>query len=163
MISLEEKIEELFPMYTVVPEGITNNADQFFIIEKVTNTKIASICITKKYTKITATVRELPFVHKVELNPVNEAVKDWFYMHSKYRIQLMFRFIRFELLFFHLDTHIRSLDLSFRAYNCLNREGYTTPREISTLSLNQLRAMDHLGQRSFEEIVDTMKLFNIFT
>lgn len=52
-----------------------------------------------------------------------------------------------------LDLTIQELDLSVRSYNCLEREGYLTVRQIITLSQQELASINQLGERSVKEIV----------
>ena len=62
------------------------------------------------------------------------------------------------------DTHvpIANMDLSVRAYNCLQRAGYHTLYDILQIPDERtLRVIRNLGARSMQEIVDKVHSYNL--
>ena len=57
------------------------------------------------------------------------------------------------------DTPIEQLNLSARAYNGLKRAGINTLGDISSLSRDQLLEIKNLGNKSVDEICNTVKSF----
>ena len=55
-----------------------------------------------------------------------------------------------------LSMPIEDLDLSVRSYNCLKREGINTVSELVALSETQLMNIRNFGQKSVDEVRDTL-------
>jgi len=53
--------------------------------------------------------------------------------------------------------HIRELNLSVRAYNCLMRSGITTIEELSEKTAEDMMRVRNLGRSSLTEILNVMK------
>jgi len=58
-----------------------------------------------------------------------------------------------------LSTHIDSLGLSARSFNCLDRSNITLIGEIVLMSVNDLKNVKNLGKKSYDEIVDKIQEF----
>lgn len=58
-----------------------------------------------------------------------------------------------------LTTHIDSLGLSARSFNCLDRSNITLIGEIALMSVNDLKNVKNLGKKSYDEIVDKVQEF----
>ena len=56
---------------------------------------------------------------------------------------------------------IESLQFSKRTFNCLNRAGITTLGEILCLSEEDLLRIRNLGVQSLNEIIDTLKKYDL--
>lgn len=55
------------------------------------------------------------------------------------------------------DILIDELELSVRSYNCLKRAGVETIGQLVTKSESELSAIPNFGQKSIEEVIDTLK------
>lgn len=55
------------------------------------------------------------------------------------------------------DTLIEDLDLSVRAFNCLKRSGITKVGQVLTMSRDDLLAVRNFGEKSLNELRDTLK------
>lgn len=55
------------------------------------------------------------------------------------------------------DILIDELELSVRSYNCLKRAGVETIGQLVTKSESELQAIPNFGQKSIEEVIDTLK------
>jgi DNA-directed RNA polymerase subunit alpha len=58
-----------------------------------------------------------------------------------------------------LTTHIDSLGLSARSFNCLDRSNIKLVGEIALMSTNDLKNVKNLGKKSYDEIVDKLQEF----
>ncbi|MBU1658609.1 DNA-directed RNA polymerase subunit alpha [bacterium] len=58
-----------------------------------------------------------------------------------------------------LTTHIDSLGLSARSFNCLDRSNIKLIGEITLMSHNDLKNVKNLGKKSYDEIVDKVQEF----
>jgi len=58
-----------------------------------------------------------------------------------------------------LATHIDSLGLSARSFNCLDRSAITLIGEIVLMSVNDLKNVKNLGKKSYDEIVEKVLEF----
>jgi DNA-directed RNA polymerase subunit alpha len=58
-----------------------------------------------------------------------------------------------------LTTHIDSLGLSARSFNCLDRASINLIGEIVLMSTNDLKNVKNLGKKSYDEIVDKVQEF----
>ncbi|WP_294962918.1 DNA-directed RNA polymerase subunit alpha [Sulfurimonas sp.] len=58
-----------------------------------------------------------------------------------------------------LVTHIDSLGLSARSFNCLDRSSIKLVGEIALMSQNDLKNVKNLGKKSYDEIVDKLQEF----
>jgi len=58
-----------------------------------------------------------------------------------------------------LVTHIDSLGLSARSFNCLDRSNIKLIGEIALMSQNDLKNVKNLGKKSYDEIVDKLQEF----
>ena len=58
-----------------------------------------------------------------------------------------------------LSTHIDSLGLSARSFNCLDRSNITLIGEIALMSVNDLKNVKNLGKKSYDEIVEKVLEF----
>ena len=58
-----------------------------------------------------------------------------------------------------LVTHIDSLGLSARSFNCLDRSAITLVGEIVLMSVNDLKNVKNLGKKSYDEIVEKVQEF----
>ncbi|WP_415396826.1 DNA-directed RNA polymerase subunit alpha [Sulfurimonas sp. CS5] len=58
-----------------------------------------------------------------------------------------------------LVTHIDSLGLSARSFNCLDRSSIKLIGEIALMSQNDLKNVKNLGKKSYDEIVDKLQEF----
>ncbi|MDA3908914.1 MAG: DNA-directed RNA polymerase subunit alpha [Sulfurimonas sp.] len=58
-----------------------------------------------------------------------------------------------------LVTHIDSLGLSARSFNCLDRSSIKLTGEIALMSQNDLKNVKNLGKKSYDEIVDKLQEF----
>lgn len=58
-----------------------------------------------------------------------------------------------------LSTHIDSLGLSARSFNCLDRSSIKLIGEIALMSQNDLKNVKNLGKKSYDEIVDKLQEF----
>ena len=58
-----------------------------------------------------------------------------------------------------LTTHIDSLGLSARSFNCLDRSNITLIGEIALMSVNDLKNVKNLGKKSYDEIVEKVLEF----
>lgn len=56
------------------------------------------------------------------------------------------------------EQDIEILDLGVRPYNCLTKAGYTTIGKVLTLTRSQLEAIDQLGLKSIDEIIEKVRL-----
>lgn len=56
-----------------------------------------------------------------------------------------------------LDYTIENLELSVRSYNGLNRAGYTTVRQIITLTKDELKTFEKMGTKSVNEIEEKIR------
>ncbi|MCK5945763.1 MAG: DNA-directed RNA polymerase subunit alpha [Mycoplasmataceae bacterium] len=56
---------------------------------------------------------------------------------------------------------ITSLDLSVRSYNCLKRAGYESIEDLSKLTKKDLKAINNLGAKSVEEIIEKLEENNV--
>jgi DNA-directed RNA polymerase subunit alpha len=54
------------------------------------------------------------------------------------------------------DRLIEELDIGVRAYNCLKRAGIQTIGDLVTRSKSELNAIPNFGQRSTEEVIDSL-------
>jgi len=54
------------------------------------------------------------------------------------------------------DTPIEELDLSVRAFNCLKRSGITRVGQVLTMSQDDLLAVRNFGEKSLNELKDTL-------
>jgi DNA-directed RNA polymerase subunit alpha len=54
------------------------------------------------------------------------------------------------------DRLIEELDIGVRAYNCLKRAGIQTIGDLITRSKSELNAIPNFGQRSTEEVIDSL-------
>ena len=54
------------------------------------------------------------------------------------------------------DRLIEELDIGVRAYNCLKRAGIQTIGDLVTRSRSELNAIPNFGQRSTEEVIDSL-------
>ena len=55
------------------------------------------------------------------------------------------------------DILIDELELSVRSYNCLKRAGVETIGQLVTKSESELSAIPNFGQKSIEEVIETLK------
>ena len=55
-----------------------------------------------------------------------------------------------------VPVSITSLDLSVRSYNCLKRAGYESLEELAKLTKKDLKAINNLGAKSVEEIIEKL-------
>ncbi len=60
-----------------------------------------------------------------------------------------------------LDLIIDDLDFSQRSSNALKKKGFKTLRDISKLDREKLNQIDNLGQKSVQEIIEKLKMYNI--
>lgn len=60
-----------------------------------------------------------------------------------------------------LNIPIEELELSVRAYNCLKRSQIRTVGDLMQLTHAQLKDLRNLGNKSYEEILDTLKQRNL--
>jgi len=58
-----------------------------------------------------------------------------------------------------LSTHIDSLGLSARSFNCLDRSSISLIGEIVLMSVNDLKNVKNLGKKSYDEIVEKVLEF----
>ncbi len=58
-----------------------------------------------------------------------------------------------------LTTHIDSLGLSARSFNCLDRSNIKLIGEITLMSTNDLKNVKNLGKKSYDEIVEKVQEF----
>ena len=58
-----------------------------------------------------------------------------------------------------LATHIDSLGLSARSFNCLDRSNIKLVGEIALMSTNDLKNVKNLGKKSYDEIVEKLQEF----
>ncbi|MBL0708095.1 MAG: DNA-directed RNA polymerase subunit alpha [Sulfurimonas sp.] len=58
-----------------------------------------------------------------------------------------------------LSTHIDSLGLSARSFNCLDRSNIKLIGEIALMSQSDLKNVKNLGKKSYDEIVDKLQEF----
>jgi DNA-directed RNA polymerase subunit alpha len=58
-----------------------------------------------------------------------------------------------------LATHIDSLGLSARSFNCLDRSNIKLIGEIALMSQNDLKNVKNLGKKSYDEIVEKLQEF----
>lgn len=58
-----------------------------------------------------------------------------------------------------LTTHIDSLGLSARSFNCLDRSNISLIGEIVLMSVNDLKNVKNLGKKSYDEIVEKVQEF----
>ena len=58
-----------------------------------------------------------------------------------------------------LSTHIDSLGLSARSFNCLDRSSIKLIGEIALMSTNDLKNVKNLGKKSYDEIVEKLQEF----
>ena len=58
-----------------------------------------------------------------------------------------------------LTTHIDSLGLSARSFNCLDRSNIKLVGEIALMSTNDLKNVKNLGKKSYDEIVEKLQEF----
>jgi DNA-directed RNA polymerase subunit alpha len=58
------------------------------------------------------------------------------------------------------DTPIEELDLSVRAFNCLKRSGITRVGQVLTMSQDDLLAVRNFGEKSLNELKDTLTARN---
>jgi DNA-directed RNA polymerase subunit alpha len=58
-----------------------------------------------------------------------------------------------------LSTHIDSLGLSARSFNCLDRANIKLIGEIVLMSINDLKNVKNLGKKSYDEIVEKVQEF----
>ena len=58
-----------------------------------------------------------------------------------------------------LITHIDSLGLSARSFNCLDRSNIKLVGEIALMSTNDLKHVKNLGKKSYDEIVEKIQEF----
>jgi len=58
-----------------------------------------------------------------------------------------------------LVTHIDSLGLSARSFNCLDRSSIKLIGEIALMSTNDLKNVKNLGKKSYDEIVEKLQEF----
>ncbi|MDA7816920.1 DNA-directed RNA polymerase subunit alpha [Sulfurimonas sp.] len=58
-----------------------------------------------------------------------------------------------------LTTHIDSLGLSARSFNCLDRSNIKLIGEIAMMSTNDLKNVKNLGKKSYDEIVEKLQEF----
>jgi DNA-directed RNA polymerase subunit alpha len=58
-----------------------------------------------------------------------------------------------------LTTHIDSLGLSARSFNCLDRSSISLVGEIVLMSVNDLKNVKNLGKKSYDEIVEKVQEF----
>jgi DNA-directed RNA polymerase subunit alpha len=58
-----------------------------------------------------------------------------------------------------LTTHIDSLGLSARSFNCLDRSSIKLVGEIALMSTNDLKNVKNLGKKSYDEIVEKLQEF----
>ena len=58
-----------------------------------------------------------------------------------------------------LSTHIDSLGLSARSFNCLDRSNIKLIGEIALMSTNDLKNVKNLGKKSYDEIVEKVQEF----
>lgn len=58
-----------------------------------------------------------------------------------------------------LSSHIDSLGLSARSFNCLDRSSITLIGEIALMSVNDLKNVKNLGKKSYDEIVEKVLEF----
>ncbi len=56
-----------------------------------------------------------------------------------------------------LETSIDNLDLSVRAYNCLNRAGINNVQDLVNKSENEMMKIRNLGRKSLKEVMDKIK------
>ncbi|MDX6721087.1 MAG: DNA-directed polymerase subunit alpha [Solirubrobacteraceae bacterium] len=59
------------------------------------------------------------------------------------------------------DRRIEELGLGVRSYNCLRRVGIQTIGSLVTKSRQDLNAIPSLGQKSIDEIIDTLRDFGL--
>jgi DNA-directed RNA polymerase subunit alpha len=52
---------------------------------------------------------------------------------------------------------IDELELSVRSYNCLKRAGVETIGQLLTKSESELSAIPNFGQKSIEEVIETLQ------
>lgn len=58
-------------------------------------------------------------------------------------------------------TEIDMVNLSVRCNNCLRRAGIRTIGDLEKLTTKQLKNIDGLGQKSYDEILNMLKTYNI--
>lgn len=61
------------------------------------------------------------------------------------------------------DTTLEDLDLSVRAYNCLKRGGFSTLKQLANADPERVARVRNLGKKSYEEVIETLKKYNIDT
>lgn len=58
-----------------------------------------------------------------------------------------------------LASHIDSLGLSARSFNCLDRSNIKLVGEIALMSINDLKNVKNLGKKSYDEIIEKLQEF----
>lgn len=61
------------------------------------------------------------------------------------------------------DITLEDLDLSVRAYNCLKRGGFSTLKQLANTDPERVARVRNLGKKSYEEVIETLKKYNIDT
>lgn len=61
------------------------------------------------------------------------------------------------------DITLEDLDLSVRAYNCLKRGGFSTLKQLVNADPERVARVRNLGKKSYEEVIETLKKYNIDT
>lgn len=61
------------------------------------------------------------------------------------------------------DITLEDLDLSVRAYNCLKRGGFSTLKQLANADPERVARVRNLGKKSYEEVIETLKKYNIDT
>ncbi|MBQ8044457.1 MAG: hypothetical protein IJ272_10020 [Clostridia bacterium] len=61
---------------------------------------------------------------------------------------------------FPINNHISVLQLSVRTHNALSRAGITTVPDFLKLSIDDIKKIRHLGDRSIAEIIEKQKAFS---
>jgi hypothetical protein len=61
------------------------------------------------------------------------------------------------------DIALEDLDLSVRAYNCLKRGGFSTLKQLVNADPERVARVRNLGKKSYEEVIETLKKYNIDT
>lgn len=77
-----------------------------------------------------------------------EAIEDEYELNKKEEIKEENRI---------LDRNINVLELSVRSFNCLEKQGVETVRDLCELSLIGLKSIDHLGKKSLNEILEKLE------
>ncbi len=79
----------------------------------------------------------------------------------EFDIPNMIKALNFEEVDSILETPIEVLGLSTRSYNCLSRANIKTLGDITKLYLFELKAIRNLGEKAYEEVIDTVRKYGV--